>query len=110
MREAKEASYVVRLIFLFTASPALNEARVMHRVMSGGHNVPVDVIRRRHARGLERLADCWDVCDEGLVVDANSRVPYPILTKEHGKTAVASEAGLTTLRDSLASAGYRVPA
>lgn len=110
MREAKEASYVVRLIFLFTVSTALNEARVMHRVMSGGHNIPVDVIRRRHARGLERLADCWDVCDEGVIADASSREPYAILTKEKGKVAVASESGWVVLRDRLVSAGYRVPA
>lgn len=110
MREAKDAGYVVRLIFLFTASTALNEMRVVHRVMSGGHNIPVDVIRRRHARGLERLADCWDVCDEGLIADANSRVPSPVLLKENGKTIVASELGLAILRGSLASAGYRVPA
>lgn len=110
MRQAKEAGYIVRLIFLFTVSTALNEARVMHRVMSGGHNIPVDVIRRRHARGLERLADCWDVCDEGVIADASSREPYPVLTKEKGKMSVASEAGLAILRDRLVSAGYRVPA
>lgn len=110
MVAAKEAGYVVRLIFLFTPSPALNEARVMHRVMSGGHNIPVDVIRRRHARGLGRLAACWDVCDEGVIVDASSRAPYPVLTKENGTTIVESEAGFATLSDRLASAGYRVPA
>lgn len=109
MCEAKDASYVVRLIFLFTASTALNEMRVVHRVMSGGHNIPVDVIRRRHARGLERLADCWDVCDEGVIADASSREPYPVLTKEKGKVAVVDEAGLAILRDRLVSAGFRVP-
>lgn len=110
MSEARGAGYIVRLIFLFTASPVLNEVRVMHRVMTGGHNIPVDVIRRRHARGLERLADCWDACDEGLIADANSRVPSPILLKKNGETTVTSEAGLAILRESLVSTGCRVPA
>ena len=108
MREAKDIGYVVRLIFLFTASPELNEARVMQRVMEGGHNIPVDVIRRRHRRGLERLADCWAICDEGLIVDARTRRPSPMLTKEDGKTK-ADDGTAADLFAALTAGGHKAP-
>ena len=31
--------------------------RVKHRVASGGHNIPVDVIKRRFRRSLENLKE-----------------------------------------------------
>lgn len=110
MQQAKDTKYVVRLIFLFTPSPELNEMRVMQRVMEGGHNIPVDVIRRRHTRGLERLADCWALCDEGLVLDARTPDPLSILIKKDGKTTIVSQDSFAHLRRVLQAAGHRIPA
>ncbi|HYD05051.1 MAG TPA: zeta toxin family protein [Reyranella sp.] len=55
--QANGAGYLTRLIFLFTATPQINEFRVKQRVMQGGHNVDTDTIRRRHRLGLRHLPD-----------------------------------------------------
>jgi predicted ABC-type ATPase len=110
MSEAKRHNYVVRLIFLFTASPRLNQARVMQRVMQGGHNVPVDDIRRRHVRGLRNLAECWSICDEGVVYDARTQRPVEILVKVEGKTSVANAEAWADLHLVMLAGGHRLPA
>lgn len=51
----KEGGYQVHLIFLWLDSPELAVARVAKRVVSGGHDVAEDVIRRRYARGLKNF-------------------------------------------------------
>ena len=48
----QSSGYVVKLFFLKLASPELAVARVEQRVLSGGHNVPESVIRRRFSGGL----------------------------------------------------------
>ena len=109
MQEAKQQGYVVRLIFLFTTSPEVNEARVMQRVMKGGHNIPVDDIRRRHGRGLKNLADCWSACDEGVIYDARARRLIEILVKTAGKMSIANDEAWVELRGILQVGGYRIP-
>jgi len=51
----QSSGYVVKLFFLKLASPELAVARVEQRVLSGGHNVPESVIRRRFSGGLNNL-------------------------------------------------------
>jgi predicted ABC-type ATPase len=80
--DARAYGYLVRLVFLFTPYPQLNELRVKQRVMAGGHNVDTDTIRRRHARGLNLLADYWDACDEAIVFDVRTREPVEVARKD----------------------------
>lgn len=78
--EAKEAGFVLSLMFLFISHPELCIQRVAQRVATGGHHIPSDVVRRRYGLGLRllpkfvALADTVDVrlVDEG---------PVPILEK-----------------------------
>ncbi len=51
VRQAQDAGFRTRLIFLFTPYPQLNELRVKQRVMAGGHNVDTATIHRRHRKG-----------------------------------------------------------
>lgn len=64
------AGYRTHLSYLWLPFPELAVARVAQRVRHGGHNVPVDVIRRRYARGLTNfwhiysdLVDFWRLYD-----------------------------------------------
>lgn len=56
---------IVKLIFLFLPDAEMAIERVAPRVRQVGHNIPVDVIRRRYAHGIanfERyklLVDGW---------------------------------------------------
>lgn len=76
--------YAFQLMFLWLRSPDLAVRRVRARVHAGGHKVPEQVIRRRHAAGLKNfwnfyqpLADAWAVYDnsesEKILIAAGDR-------------------------------------
>lgn len=48
LQEAKMRGYKVRMIYVALTSPYANMARVEERVQDGGHDVPLDAIRRRY--------------------------------------------------------------
>ncbi|MDR2374148.1 MAG: zeta toxin family protein, partial [Bifidobacteriaceae bacterium] len=52
LRRAKAAGYEIISVFVLTADPSINVARVRARVASGGHDVPEDKIRSRYTRSL----------------------------------------------------------
>ena len=47
LRRAKENGYFIRCIYVLTASPDINVARVKIREASGGHGVPEEKVRSR---------------------------------------------------------------
>lgn len=51
--------YIVRLAFIALDSPDLALRRVAVRVVSGGHDVPEAVVRRRWAAGLRAFFDVY---------------------------------------------------
>ncbi len=55
INEAKKNGYKVHLVFLWLNSVDLTIKRVKTRVQKGGHNIPVNVIRRRYVSGLDNL-------------------------------------------------------
>ncbi len=70
LRGLRRDGFRVHVEFLSLRSPALAMARVADRVRRGGHDVPVEVIRRRFTAGLanffeqyEPLADSWQMLD-----------------------------------------------
>lgn len=87
VKTAQASGYQVVLLFFWLSSPEMAEERVMQRVLSGGHNIPKDVIHRRYWAGLRNLfeifvpvVDLWSLYDNtdearvivknGIVVDA----------------------------------------
>ena len=66
----RDSDYFFHLAFVWIPSPDVSVARVRHRVASGGHHVPDDVVRRRYERGIDNffrlyrpIADRWRVLD-----------------------------------------------
>ena len=66
----RESGYHVHIAFLSLPDPQLAIERVADRVRSGGHDVPVEVIRRRYRAGLANFfdryavgADTWQMFD-----------------------------------------------
>lgn len=73
LRALKTEGYQVELLFVWLPSPELAIQRVADRVRLGGHDIPVDVIRRRYELGLRNLfrlylsiADRWTVVDNSV--------------------------------------------
>jgi predicted ABC-type ATPase len=103
----KIEGYSVKLVFLFTPFPSINELRVKQRVMSGGHNVDTDTIRRRHKLGLRYLMQYWEACTEGLIFDARTSMVREIMRKDANGTHIVDPAGWSLLRDRMAAASAR---
>ncbi|GAB5604988.1 zeta toxin family protein [Sideroxyarcus sp. TK5] len=65
----RASGYAVKLIFLSLPDAEMAIERVAIRVRQGGHNIPVDVIRRRFVHGLQNferykvLVDSWQLYD-----------------------------------------------
>lgn len=66
----RELGYQVHLLFFWLPSATLAVERVHARVRNGGHNVPIDTIRRRFKSGLWNffnlylpLVDTWRMYD-----------------------------------------------
>jgi predicted ABC-type ATPase len=69
----REQGYMFRLVFLWLPTPEMAIGRVALRVSEGGHHVPNETIRRRHAGGMRNLfelylplADAWR-CYDGSI-------------------------------------------
>jgi len=65
-----DCDYRVSIIFLWLRDVEMAESRVELRAASGGHSIPLDVIRRRFTRGLANffelylpIADAWRFYD-----------------------------------------------
>jgi predicted ABC-type ATPase len=84
MKSLKEASWTVNLIYIGIDNPETNIRRVRERVERGGHNVPIDDIRRRYERSLDNLAKAIVVADLVTIYDNSDRQFSLIETIEHG--------------------------
>lgn len=63
IRRAKEIGYFIRLFFVGTNHPGINASRIAHRVMEGGHDVPISKIVSRFSKSI---ANC---CIASTIVD-----------------------------------------
>lgn len=80
LKRAKEKGYFIRCIYVLTADPTINVARVKERALFGGHDVPEDKIRARYARALKLIPELIQTCDIVHIYD-NSVTPFRIFKK-----------------------------
>ena len=72
IRRAKDAGFFVRIFFVSTNHPTINAARIAHRVMEGGHDVPIAKVISRYfksilnCRRISRLADRTYIYDNSV--------------------------------------------
>jgi predicted ABC-type ATPase len=76
IERARATGFVVLLVFIGLASPALSVARVATRVARGGHDVPNDKLFARFPRTLKNLSAAVGVVDQAFLLD-NSTVSMP---------------------------------
>ena len=68
-------------MYFWLNSPELAIERVKTCVISGGHNIPEDVIRRRYNSGINNLSKLYlPICDYWLITD-NSEPPFQIVAE-----------------------------
>lgn len=51
----RQSGYRIHLIYLYVNDPEISVNRVARRVVLGGQDVPIDIIRRRYARSLSNF-------------------------------------------------------
>jgi predicted ABC-type ATPase len=85
--------YHAHLLFLWLRSPELAISRVAERVRLGGHDVPVDVIRRRYRAGLvnffrlyQPLANSWELFD-----NSGPGGPKPVAAGERAEVRIVED-------------------
>jgi predicted ABC-type ATPase len=69
LQEAKEAGFFVRLFFVGTNHPSINASRVTHRVMNGGHDVPITKIISRYYKSIINCSLSAPLVDRLYVYD-----------------------------------------
>jgi predicted ABC-type ATPase len=90
MKQAKNAGYLVELVFVATSDPEINIDRVRQRVAEGGHDVPVDKIRERYHRTIELLPASVEIADRVYVFD-NSQFPQRVARFVDGELTYETE-------------------
>jgi predicted ABC-type ATPase len=80
IKKAQKMGYKVHLLFLWLNSEELAIKRVKQRVKNGGHNIPVDVIRRRYKSGISNLKKLYiPIADTWVVYNNTHGTPAPIV-------------------------------
>jgi predicted ABC-type ATPase len=70
IKEAQQQGYFVTLIFFWLYSVELAIERVTGRVREGGHDVPIETIKKRYISGIRNLLNLYiPVCDYWMVID-----------------------------------------
>jgi predicted ABC-type ATPase len=70
IRKAQQAGYEVTLLYFWLDAPETAYNRVAIRVSEGGHDIPIDVIKRRYYRGLKNLIDLYiPICNKWLIMN-----------------------------------------
>jgi predicted ABC-type ATPase len=66
---AKCAGYFVRLFFVGTDHPSINASRIAHRVIEGGHDVPISKIISRYSKSIANCAAVATFTDRAYIYD-----------------------------------------
>jgi predicted ABC-type ATPase len=77
----KTRGYTINLIYLWLPSADLAVERVAKRVASGGHNIPVEVVRRRYERGLRNLVELYLPISDGWMIFNNAENAFQLIAK-----------------------------
>ena len=81
IKEAQSNGYFVTLVYFWLSSVVLAIERVRTRVISGGHDIPEETIRRRYTTGLENLSKIYlPICDYWMIFD-NSEHPSTLIAE-----------------------------
>ncbi len=77
--ELQQKGYRFGLTFLWLEDVDLALERVRTRVLSGGHDIPEPIVRRRHQRGLINLFDLYlPIANSWRIFDASPTIPVEI--------------------------------
>jgi predicted ABC-type ATPase len=81
IQDAQTKGYFVTLVYFWLSSPELAIERVKNRVISGGHNIPEDTIRRRYDSGINNLKRLYIPISDYWMIFDNSEPPTKLIAE-----------------------------
>ena len=76
LQSLKEQGYRIGISFLWLKNTDLSLRRIRQRVRKGGHNVPVEAVRRRRLPGIRNFFNLYlPLADEAMLFDASGVSP-----------------------------------
>ena len=79
IQRAKQQDFFIRLFFIGTDNPQINAARIAYRVMTGGHDVPIQKIISRYYKSVANCSLLVPVVDRLYVYDNSVDNVFPQL-------------------------------
>lgn len=87
IEKAISQGYFVRLFFVGTNHPSINASRIAHRVLEGGHDVPITKIISRYSKSIANCVVLSKIVDRLYVYDnsVDYEVPKLLFRTKKGK-------------------------
>lgn len=81
IQDAQKMGYFVTLVYFWLSSPELAIERVKNRVVSGGHSIPEEIIRRRYDSGMDHLKKLYIPISDYWMIFDNSEHPTRLVAE-----------------------------
>lgn len=92
LQRMRDRGYLVHIFFLWLPNPDSALARIRQRVLSGGHAVAPDDVRRRFDRSIRNfLLEYRHLADTWMLFDNSERRPIVIASKTADEFHIARE-------------------
>lgn len=88
--KAKDLGYRVCLHYVYVGSVNIAIKRVKERVLKGGHDIPIEDIKRRFVKSIDALREINHLCDELRIYD-NSNTLTEIFTRVDSKIILSNK-------------------
>ena len=89
LREAKNSGYQIKCWLLWVANVDTTLSRIRHRVNEGGHNIDIDVSRRRFIKTIQNFLSIYrPLCDAWKLIADDIQAPRLLALQKNGKLVV----------------------
>lgn len=83
LRWKEQNGYNIALLYVWVETPSLAIKRVKSRVMSGGHDIPEPIVKRRYSRSINNLINLYlPIADNVFIVNNSYDHPSEVAQKE----------------------------
>jgi predicted ABC-type ATPase len=99
LKELKKKGYELHLFFLWIPDPELAIERIKDRVREGGHNVPVEDVKRRFTRCMHNFFSLYEpLVDSWMLFDNSKAKPVLLAKRKNGHIEVVYKDLFETIR------------
>jgi predicted ABC-type ATPase len=89
LRDAKNSGYRIKCWFLWVSNVDTTLNRILERVNEGGHNIDVEVSRRRFFKTIQNFLSIYrPLCDMWKLVANDTQAPRLLAVEKNGKLVV----------------------